>query len=188
VARPLSEDRRNAILEAAMALIAEEGLGASTADIARKAGVPNGSVFTYFETKAELLNALYVGIKKDLIELVHAGMPGPRDPKAQLRHLWNVWIRWGLDHPDQRRALAQLSVSDQITGASVQATIKLAAPTLEVIEQVTAEGALRDAPPRYVQALVEATVNTTMDFISSHPKDSKKLSQAGFEALWKMLN
>ncbi len=48
VARPRSEDKRMAILEAATEAIAEAGLGASTALIARKAGVAEGTIFRYF--------------------------------------------------------------------------------------------------------------------------------------------
>jgi AcrR family transcriptional regulator len=39
-------------MSAAIRVIASEGLGAPTATIAKEAGVSNGSLFTYFETKA----------------------------------------------------------------------------------------------------------------------------------------
>jgi len=39
-------------------MIAAQGLGAATATIAREAGVSNGTVFVYFETKATLVNEL----------------------------------------------------------------------------------------------------------------------------------
>ena len=54
MARPLDENKRNAILAATTALIAERGLGASTAEIAKLAQIPHGSVFTYFGTKVEV--------------------------------------------------------------------------------------------------------------------------------------
>lgn len=188
MARPLSEEKRQAILDAAMTLVAAQGLGASTADIAKQAGVPNGSVFTYFETKSDLLNALYLALKTEATGLVLEDMPGGKDAKAQMRHLWNVWTRWGIENPEKRKALAQLSVSDQVTGATWNAATKMAAPLLDLLVRSSANGALKDAPHRYAAGLVEAMVNTTMDFMLSHPKDAKKISQAGFEAMWKMLN
>ena len=66
MARPKSEDKRSAILGAATRVIVSEGLGAPTAMIAREAEVANGSLFTYFETKADLLNALYVELKGEM--------------------------------------------------------------------------------------------------------------------------
>jgi AcrR family transcriptional regulator len=62
VARPKSEDKRNAILDAATDLFAERGLAAApTAEISRRADVAEGTLFTYFETKDDLINSLYPG-------------------------------------------------------------------------------------------------------------------------------
>ena len=44
MARPKSEDKRNAIMEAATRVIAAQGLGAPTMKIAEEAGVANGSL------------------------------------------------------------------------------------------------------------------------------------------------
>src|SRR6266513_1991714 len=64
MARPLSEEKREAILEAAAELVAQMGTGASTANIAKAAGVAEGTLFTYFGTKDDLLNQLFVEIEK----------------------------------------------------------------------------------------------------------------------------
>jgi AcrR family transcriptional regulator len=48
-------EKRSAILEAAAHVFVAEGLSAPTAGIAKAAGVANGSLFIYFETKADLL-------------------------------------------------------------------------------------------------------------------------------------
>ena len=47
--RAKSDDKRSAILSAAIRLIATEGLGVATATIAKEARISNGSLFTYFE-------------------------------------------------------------------------------------------------------------------------------------------
>jgi AcrR family transcriptional regulator len=188
MARPLSEDRRNAILMAATELVAEQGLGAATAEIAKKAGVPNGSIFTYFATKTDLLNALYLELKRELTETVLAEMPGGDDTRAQLRHLWVTWTFWGASHPLKRRVLAQLSVSDQITELSRKAAYEAAASTLELIRRASTNGALHDAPAPYVGALVEAMATTTMDFMIRDPAKASALCESGFEALWNTLH
>jgi AcrR family transcriptional regulator len=56
--RPKSDKKRSAILEAATRIIVTQGLSASTAGIANAAGVANGTLFTYFETKTDLFNQL----------------------------------------------------------------------------------------------------------------------------------
>ena len=52
MARPRSEDKQNAIMEAASRVIGTHGLSAPTAMIAKEARVSNGSLFAYFETEA----------------------------------------------------------------------------------------------------------------------------------------
>ena len=187
MARPLSEDKRNAILAAATALIAEQGLTTPTAEIAKRAGVPNGSVFTYFSTKLDLFNALYLDLKTDLTDAVLEGIATERDVHAQLRLLWTIWTHWGANNPTKRRALAQLSVSDQISSLSRNAAMQRAAPTIELINRASAEGALRNAPPHYITALIESMANTTIDFMISEPANAEELSLAGFQALRAML-
>jgi AcrR family transcriptional regulator len=46
MAKPKSEDKRNAIVSAATRVFAERGLGAPTAAITSAAGVAEGSLFT----------------------------------------------------------------------------------------------------------------------------------------------
>ncbi|MCW3058267.1 MAG: TetR family transcriptional regulator, partial [Capsulimonas sp.] len=67
MARPKSEDKRKAILTAATQVFAERGLGHSpTSEISRRAGVAEGTLFTYFKTKDELVCALYQELKQQM--------------------------------------------------------------------------------------------------------------------------
>lgn len=65
MARPKSEDKRNAILDAATRLFAERGLAAApTSEISNWAGVAEGTLFTYFRPKDDLINSLYRKIQR----------------------------------------------------------------------------------------------------------------------------
>ena len=113
--RPRSEDRRNAILSAAIRVVASEGLGAATAAIAKEAGVSNGSLFLYFETKATLLNELYIALKTEMGETA-VDLPGAARSREQVRHMWEVGLRWATTNPEKRRALL-LSLKQWMTPA-----------------------------------------------------------------------
>jgi AcrR family transcriptional regulator len=52
------EERRQAIVCATLPLIREQGLGVSTAEIARAAGVAEGTLFRVFTNKSELLHTV----------------------------------------------------------------------------------------------------------------------------------
>ena len=75
-----SEDKRTAILEAATEVVAMLGLSAPTAKIAKGAGVAEGTLFTYFANKDELLNRLYLELKMDLRDAMMTGYPVRQEP------------------------------------------------------------------------------------------------------------
>src|SRR4051812_42070523 len=118
MARPRSEDRRNAIMAAATRIIASQGLGTPTALIAKAAGVSNGSLFTYFETKADLLNELYIELKGELGSVALEGFPTGESAHDQLAHVWAGWLRWATTHPEKRRALKHLNVAEEVGTSS----------------------------------------------------------------------
>ncbi len=97
MARPKSEDKKQALLEAATAAFAQSGIAASTSAIARSAGVAEGTLFRYFATKDDLLNELYLTIKADLVQTMIAGLnPNETRPKENTRNIWNSYIGWGV--------------------------------------------------------------------------------------------
>jgi AcrR family transcriptional regulator len=64
MARARSPEKRSAILQAAVGEIAEAGLGAPTAKIAKRAGVAAGTLFLYFANKEELRDLLLDCVSK----------------------------------------------------------------------------------------------------------------------------
>ena len=92
--RPKSDEKRIAILEAATRIIVMQGLSAPTAGIAKEAGVANGSLFTYFETKTDLFNQLYLELKTEMASAAMKDLPTRAEPREQLLHLWQHWMNW----------------------------------------------------------------------------------------------
>jgi AcrR family transcriptional regulator len=98
VARPKSEDKRNAILDAATRVFAERGLTAApTSEMSKQAGVAEGTLFTYFKTKDDLINALYREIKLQLADAMMSGFPRKKSVRTRLRHVWDSYVNWGGD-------------------------------------------------------------------------------------------
>ena len=174
-------------MTAAIQVIASQGLGAPTALIAKQAAVSNGSLFTYFETKAELLNQLYIELKTESGEAALSGLPSESEARAQLRHVWSHWLRWATRHPEQRRTLAHLSVSDEITEESRQAGSRAFAGIGKLLERSRADGPMRDAPIGLVAALMTGVAEAAMDFMLRDPADADAHCAASFEAVWRMI-
>jgi AcrR family transcriptional regulator len=185
--RPRSTDRRNAILSAATRVVAEQGLSAATAVIAKEAGVSNGSLFVYFDTKATLLNELYVALKTEMNEAAMAGVTEDSDAREQLLQLWNQWLRWATGNPDKRRVIAQLDVSDEISVASHQIVRAGFSGMAQSVDRARADGPLRDASLGFVLALLTAVAETTIGAIINDPASADAITGLGFDAMWRML-
>jgi AcrR family transcriptional regulator len=174
-------------MSAATRVIAAQGLGAPTAAIARAAGVSNGSLFTYFDTKADLLNQLYLELKADMGTAALGGLPAGDDAREQLLHMWSGWLRWAVGHPHRRRALAQLDVSDEITARTHETASRSMAGVAGILERGRVNGPLRDAPLEFVVALAGSLAETTIDFVIRDPDRAEELGGAGFDAFWRMI-
>ena len=122
MARPKSEDKRNAILDAATRLFAERGLAAApTSEISSLAGVAEGTLFTYFGTKDELINSLYRELKLELADAMMSDFPRKTIVRTRLRHVWDRYVHWGIANAKQRKVLGQLLVSEVLTKESREA-------------------------------------------------------------------
>lgn len=174
-------------MAAATLVIASQGLGAATATIAQEAGVSNGSLFTYFETKADLMNQLYLELKADMAAAALEGLPTKSGIRKQVEHMWSHWLRWATSSPEKRRTLAHLAVSDDITPASHQAGQQTMAGIATLLERCRENGPMRDAPPAFVASLMSALADATIDFMIRDPAHADHHSKAGFDALWRMI-
>jgi AcrR family transcriptional regulator len=188
MARPRSEDKRSAILSAAARVIATQGLGAPTAAIAKAAGVSNGSLFTYFATKTDLFNQLYLQLKGEMSAVAFGDVPAAGDVREPLQALWTQWLHWAAASPEKRRALAQLSVSDELTEATRQMGHQAMAGIAGLLERSRQNGALSGAPLAFVVGLMNALAETTVDFMIQDPAQADEQCLVAFEALWRMVN
>lgn len=184
MARPRSDDKRTAILAAAVTLLAEQGLGAATSKIAKAAGVAEGTLFIYFKTKDALMNALYLAIKTELRDVMMAGYPGEGGVRDRAHHVWTTYIDWGSAAPDKRRVLAQLGLSTRIDAQAKAEGAQAFADINAMLDEGLAQGVLRAHPPCFVAGIMGALADMTMDFMARAPAEAERYSEAGFEALW----
>jgi AcrR family transcriptional regulator len=188
MARPKSEDKRTAIMAAATRVIVSQGLGAPTAKIAKEAGISNGSLFTYFKTKAELYNQLYLELKTTMATATLQDFPAKAELREQAFHAWTNWINWSLRNREKRRALSLLYVSDEITPETRAAAAKSMAGAAVLLEHCRAHGSMKKAPLAFVTSIMNAMVETTIDIMLHDPANAKEHNKTGFEALWRVID
>ena len=79
------------------------------------------------------------------MELATGAMNLPVDVEVrdQFIHLWKKWMNWAIANPEKRRALAQLSVSDEITPGTRAAGHKMMAHVNDLLERARAHGPMQ---------------------------------------------
>src|SRR6266436_4774226 len=81
--RSTAADRKVAVLDAALTVFAERGLyGASTEEIARRAGISQPYVFRLFGTKKELYLAVVARCFRQTLEIFQRAAEGKRGEEA----------------------------------------------------------------------------------------------------------
>jgi AcrR family transcriptional regulator len=176
-------------LEAATRVLATEGLSATTASIAREAGVANGSLFMYFETKTELFNQLYVRLKSERAAAGLKGFAPEGESRKQCFLVWTNWMEWAVVHPEKRRALALLEAWDEMTPASRAAGEKAMAGMRALVKRIHARGAMSAAPMGLLVALMHSAAEATMDAVVGVEDEAGRetVCRTGFDAVWRMI-
>jgi len=155
-------DRREAIISAARQLFAQRGYHATTTkDIARAAGVAEGTIFRYFPTKAELLVELagppVLAVLTHTAEAVQAA--DLADPQAVWRILRQyLGERWQLMFDNQdviQIVFAEVATFPQLFGEFVRrALIDPAGPGARILQVLQGTGTFRPLPLETMVALL----------------------------------
>ena len=183
MARPRSGDKQKAILDAALRICAERGIGAApTSAISKAAGIAEGSLFTYFKTKDELLNELYVTLRTEFSRHL-SDFPHGQDPRTRLRYIWDRFLERGASHPEQLKVLAQLRASGRLfreNEAPNFALTELLRATSEAVQGTK----LAKVPPEYLVLMMRSQAEITVEFIGAHPESEALCRETGFTMLW----
>ena len=188
MARPKSEDKKLALLEAATTAFAQSGIAASTAVIARNAGVAEGTLFRYFATKDDLINELYLHLKHDMCQSMMANLDrSVTDAKTMIHFIWNSYISWGLHHTAGHRAIRQLAVSEKITKETEQRAEDMFPELRDFYHRSVRPEFMSDEYRAFCDAFFLSLAETTMEFATRTPARADEYIAMGFETMWRAL-
>jgi AcrR family transcriptional regulator len=155
------EDKRRHLLDAAVRVFARKGFHATrVGDIAEEAGVAHGLLYHYFESKDQVLEAVFHENWSVLLARI-ASVEETDEPAAdQLRHIATIVLRTWLHLPDVVRVVIREF------GRSPELAERLRELTqpIDAIERVIARGIERgefrkDVDPRFAAAVVYGSID-----------------------------
>jgi AcrR family transcriptional regulator len=188
LARPKSEERRSAILDALTQTIAVRGVSASTLTVAKMAGVSEGTIFKHFATKDELLNALYRELKLETSDVLMSGFPRRLSVRSRLQHLWNRYVEWGCDNYTKFQALQQLNLWGGLTDEAKATGVQEFENIRQIYRDAMEQHLWRPISERLVGATVTALSEMTVGIIQMDPAGAESYRETCFEMLWSSLS
>ena len=186
LARPRSDQKRQAILDAAVELFADRGIGhAPTSAISSAAGVAEGTLFTYFKTKDELLNELYREMRKE-IDREMADFPFSADARTRLRFVWDRFLDLAEKYPKRLKVQQQLRSSGRLLKGAEEPNMVIK-ELLQVSKEGAELGGLNGASPEYLVLMFRAQAEATAEFIAAHQEMEAESRELGFRLVWRAL-
>jgi AcrR family transcriptional regulator len=149
------EDRRRHLLDAAVRVFAQKGFHASrVGDIAEEAGVAHGLLYHYFDSKDEVLEAVFRENWSVLVARIASVEETDEPAVDQLRHISAIILRTWLHLPDVVRVLVrEFGRSPEL----VERLGELVQP-IHALERVIARGVERGEFRRDIDPVFAATV------------------------------
>jgi TetR/AcrR family fatty acid metabolism transcriptional regulator len=99
-------DKRDRILSAAERIFARHGFfAAKVSDVAKEAGVADGTIYLYFKSKDDILISLFERRMQQLNETLRAATAKVRSPRDQLRAFVKAYLQLVHDEPSAAEVL-----------------------------------------------------------------------------------
>lgn len=182
----LGNDKRGRVLAAAFKLFSAHGFhGTSMSMIAKESGVAVGTIYHYFKGKEEMIDVLYVELKKDCVNDMVCGFDDSLPTKEQFRHLWKQTARYYIKNPEIFKFVEQYANSPYISNTTKELRNKLMAPILNAVEKGFNDGILKPLPFGVMNSMFYGPL---MMLIKNHLSDDLELTDelldSAFEICW----
>ena len=188
-------DKRLAVMQAAMELIAENGFHAApTALIAQRADVGAGTIYRYFADKDKLIAAIFQDVEARINETLNTGYPVDGTIRARLDHYYVGLIRYFLGNLVEFKFLGQFYNSpygidlrrEKMFGAKPSASA--CDPIVTLFEKGVEAGMIKDMPKSILFGLFFGNLTSIVQdhvqgFIVLDDELISKTAQACWDAL-----
>jgi AcrR family transcriptional regulator len=148
------EDKRTAILDATLRLIAEKGFhGTAMSKVAKEAGVSAGIIYHYFSSKDDLIVELYKELKRKFADSILANFDEAKPLIAQIRQVFEDTFRYSLKYPRESAFMAQYSTSPYYRPEVYEEVMQYFIPIAVSFTRAQQEMLIKDLPLEVVAAL-----------------------------------
>ena len=177
MARPKDFKKKEKILNAAIKIISKKGFfNASISEIAKLAGVADGSVYTYFKGKNELLIEAFRFVLEKILKKVEVELNKTSDAVEKIKIIVRMHIEYMEKHPDIANFLQiQLRQSNKETRLHIRNEMRKYYRILgQILDEGIKQNKIRsDVNKRVIGSLIFGTVDEIITSWVLSEKDEK---------------
>ncbi len=141
------EDKRTAILDATLHLISQNGFhGTAMSKVAAEAGVSAGIIYHYFKSKDDLIDELYITIKRRSAEATLANVTPDQPLPGQLRLALRNILRYFVRHPMEAAFMEQYMRSPYFRPEIEERAKEYYLPVMSAIKRAEEEMVIKAFP------------------------------------------
>jgi AcrR family transcriptional regulator len=183
------EDRREALLEAALALFSERGFyGTNVPLILERANVSAGAMYNQFASKEELVNVLYQKCSRLLTGALWEGFSEAGSFRKQFGELWRRLSEFSSKHPKELGFLESHYHAGYLDKESQEAEKERWQRLRQLFEGAQASGVVRPAPLEILLPLLWGGFIGVLrsQFLGQNPLQTNDLVEAE-RSLWEAI-
>lgn len=160
------QQKRELLLSSALLLFTTRGFhGTPTSLIAKDAGVATGTLFHYFQTKEDLIESLYLEVKKEAGEAIRHGVNEGSGIFSRLKTISLNYVCWGVANPEKFQFMEQFCLSPYVSESVHQEGISHFLFLHDLITEGVDTGLLRPIPPDLIISLSTGLLNAIIRYI-----------------------
>ncbi len=181
-----SGDKKQAILEATMELIAENGLHATPmSQVIKRSGVSAGTIYHYFPSKEAIINELYLNLKREIIEAAFSGYDNSNPYEERFFLIWRNYFNYLVSNPRQLSFTEQCSTSPLISAEAREEGYRYLSPMIEFTEDGIESGHLKDMEIKLISFLLYGSIVSTAKLhLSGALEITEGLREAAARSCW----
>lgn len=184
--KPRDEHKVEQVFTATLLLVREKGLaGITMSEIARAANIATGTLYIYFKSKEDLINALFTHCRKSAVDIYFMDYNASLPFKAGFKIVWLNLLKFRMEYFERAVFMDQCYHSPFITETTKDITRKMTQPLYKLVEKGKAEKVLKDADSFMLLTFIGGSINEYVKHCKySDRKMTKQVIEQLFDLCW----
>lgn len=181
-----SMDKRAQILATITEIIASEGVtGSPMSQLAKKSGVATGTIYHHFKSKEDIINEVYISIKKNFKVIIEEVKAKQLDFEEEFKGVWLGFYHYFANHPTQFKFIQQVDHSPIITPETHTTCEKYLHPVFEFYQKGIDENILIDMDIMLIGHLTYDNIFTMVNLKLKGFQITQRILQQAVDFSWR---